>query len=112
MSGVDWSLGVASAARSFGVPINGTVNGVNVRATSTSVGHFTTLLLDINPTYTLGGFPTDWQQYTVTFSGPTSPTNGSVGFRYFVENGGLLGDNSDYIGLDTVQIATVPEPSV
>jgi PEP-CTERM motif len=88
------------------------VGGTNVGANANSVGTFTTLLLDINPTYTLDGFPTDWQQYTVTFSGLSGPTTGAVGFRYFVQDGGAFGANSDYIGLDTVQIAAVPEPSV
>lgn len=87
------------------------VGGTNVGSSETSVGDFTTLLLDINPGYKLDGFPTDWQQYTVTFSGLSGPTTGAVGFRYFVENGGTFGSNSDYIGLDTVQIAAVPEPS-
>ena len=32
--------------------------------TSTSVGDFTTLLLDINPTYTLAGYPNVWTQFT------------------------------------------------
>ena len=80
---------------------NGT--GTNVGATATSVGDFTTLLLDINPTYTLSGYPTSWTNYTVTLSGIAAPVTGRLGFRYFVEDAGPAGDNSDYIGLDAVQ---------
>ena len=60
----------------------------NVGTTATDVGDFTTLLLDINPTYTLTGYPNVWTQFTVTLSGIASPTTGRLAFRYFVENGG------------------------
>lgn len=82
-------------------------NSMNVGTTNTSVGDFTTLLLDINPTYTVGGFPDTWTQYTVTLSGLGTPTPGRFAFRYFVENGGPDGSNSDYIGIDTVSYTEV-----
>jgi hypothetical protein len=75
----------------------------NVGTTETSVGDFTTLLLDINPTYTTSGYPNVWTQFTLTLSGIGSPTTGRLAFRYFVEDAGFLGANSDYIGIDTVQ---------
>jgi PKD repeat protein len=77
---------------------NGT--STNVGATSTSVGDFTTLLLDINPTLDTGIYPTTWTQYTITLSGLPGPTSGRIAFRYFVTSGGPDGDNSDYIGID------------
>ena len=83
----------------------------NVGATATSVGDFTTLLLDINPTYTLTGYPNVWTQFTVTVSGLGSPTTGRLAFRYFVENGGPTGANSDYIGIDTVQYTCNQPPT-
>ena len=73
----------------------------NVGATATDVGDFTVLMLDINPTYTTSGYPNVWMQFTVTVSGVASPTTGRLAFRYFVENGGPGGVNSDYIGIDT-----------
>ena len=73
----------------------------NVGTTATDVGDFTTLLLDINPTYTTTGYPNVWTQFTVTVTGVPSPTLGRLAFRYFVENGGPTGANSDYIGIDT-----------
>ncbi|MBL7884315.1 MAG: T9SS type A sorting domain-containing protein [Bacteroidia bacterium] len=72
----------------------------NVGATSTSVGDFTTLLLEINPTLTTTGYPNTWTQYSITISGLGAPTSGRVAFRYFVTNGGPSGTNSDNIGID------------
>ena len=80
---------------------------VNVGTTNTSVGDFTTLLLDINPTYTVGGFPDIWTQYSVTLSGIGAARPGRFAFRYFVENGGPDGTNSDYVGIDTVSYTEV-----
>lgn len=77
-------------------------NGVssNVGATATSVGDFTTVLLDINPTLALSVYPLAWTQFTVVVSGLTAPTSGRLAFRYFVTNAGPTGLNSDYIGID------------
>lgn len=82
-------------------PVN---NGVNAGATATSVGDFTMLLQDINPSYSLTGFPDVWTQYTGTVSGLAAPTTGRFAFRYFVESGGPSGANSDNIGIDDVVI--------
>jgi hypothetical protein len=92
------------------------LNGAStdVGTTETSVGDFTTLLLDINPTYTLTDYPSDWTQFTLTLSGIGVPTTGRLAFRYFVENGGPDGANSSYIGIDTVQFpcgAPTPTPT-
>lgn len=83
----------------------------NVGATATSVGDFTTLLLDINPTYTTTGYPNDWANFNVTVSGLGGPVSGRFAFRYFVENGGPSGANSDFIGIDTLTVTPVPEPT-
>jgi len=77
-------------------------SSTNVGTTATSVGDFTTLLLDINPTYTTAGYPNVWTRYEVILSGIAAPTNGRLAFRYFVENAGPSGANSDYIGIDEV----------
>lgn len=76
-------------------------NSTDAGTTSTSVGDFTTLLLDINPTLNTTAYPQTWTQYTVTISGLSGPTSGRVAFRYFVTNGGPNGANSNYIGIDT-----------
>jgi len=80
----------------------------DVGATDASVGDFTTLLLAINPTFDIGGYPEAWTQFTVDLSGVLGgPTSGRLAFRYFVTN---TDENGNYIGIDTVRVATVPEP--
>ena len=93
------------------VRMNTTNNGTNVGATATSVGDFTNLLLDINPTYQTTGYPTVWTQYTITLSGlPAAGFAGRLAFRYFCENSGGVGVgiNSDYIGIDKAVYTTYP----
>jgi hypothetical protein len=82
----------------------------NVGTTATQVGDFTILLLDVNPTYQVGGYPELWQQYTLTVSGVPTPAAGRFAFRYFVENGGPNGTNSNGVGIDTVAINTCLAP--
>ena len=74
----------------------------NVGVGAASVGDFTTLLLSINPTLVVAGYPYTWTQYTVTISGLPAPTSGRIAFRYFVTAAGPTGTNSDYIGIDNV----------
>ncbi len=74
---------------------------VNVGTNETTVGDFTTLLLDINPNLTGTGYPTAWTQFSVTMSGlPAAGISGRLAFRYFVTSGGPAGANSDFIGID------------
>jgi len=85
----------------------------NVGTLATDLGDFTTLLLDINPTLIASGYPNIWTQFSATLSGFGSAT-GRFAFRYFVpDDGGPSGNNSDYIGIDTVTFTggvNVPEP--
>lgn len=78
-----------------------------VGSNATSVGDFSNLLLDINPTYTTNGYPSEWTLQTITIAGLTVPTSGRFAFRYFVENAGPSGLNSDYIGIDTLTYSSV-----
>ena len=87
------------------------IGGTDVGVTSTSVGSFTQLLLSVNSTLAVPGYPEVWTQFSATITGLGGPTNGAVAFRYFVTNGGGLGDNSNFIGIDTVAITAVPEPA-
>ncbi len=82
---------------------------------TTSVGTFTTLMLDINPLLntittnsavnngTVNGYPAVWTVYNLTVTGVTGTVSGRFAFRYFVDDGGQNGANSDYIGLDEVK---------
>jgi hypothetical protein len=88
------------------------VGGTDVGSSATSVGTFSTLLVSINPTLQVGGYPEEWTRYSATLSGLTGATTGAFAFRYTVTDGGLFGANSNYIGIDTVQVTAVPEPSV
>ncbi|MGK5076991.1 choice-of-anchor J domain-containing protein [Janthinobacterium sp. HLX7-2] len=88
------------------------VGGTDVGNTASSVGSFSTLLLSVNPTQALLGYPETWTQYSVTLSGLSSATSGALALRYLVDDGGPNGNNSNYIGIDTLQITSaVPEPS-
>jgi hypothetical protein len=81
----------------------------DVGATDLSVGDFSTLLLTVNPTLAVGGYPDVWTLFTLTLSGLPGPSSGRFAFRYFVPDTSV---NADYIGIDTVVVdARVPEPS-
>jgi hypothetical protein len=78
----------------------------DVGGTSASFGDFGALALTINPA--LGtDYPTDWTQYSVTFSGITDGTLGRFAFRYAVPD---TATNGNFIGIDSVTLS-VPEPS-
>ena len=83
-------------------------SSTNVGTLATDVGAFTTLLLSVNPTLVQGGYPEVWTQYTATLTGIPAGATGRYGFRYFVTNGGPSGSNSNYIGIDTLQITDAP----
>ena len=80
----------------------------NVGTLSTDVGDFTTLLLDINPTLAVGGYPETWTQYTATLSGIPAGASGRIAWRYFVTNGGPSGANSNYLSLIHISEPTRP----
>lgn len=90
-------------------------SSTNTGSGAAGIGDFTTLLLDINPNYLTsanGGYPDVWTQFNINLSGLGAPTTGRFAFRYFVENGGPAGANSNYIGLDTVNYTeAIPEPA-
>jgi PEP-CTERM motif len=50
----------------------------------------------------------DWTAYTLAFSGLSGPTAAQFAFRYFVNDTSV---NGDYIGIDSVRVDPVPEPS-
>jgi hypothetical protein len=83
-------------------------SSTNVGASNISVGDFSNLLLEINPTLNAALYPAIWTQYTITISGLASPTTGRIAFRYFVPNGGPSGTNSDLIGMDDFVYTPVP----
>lgn len=89
---------------------------VNVGSTAASGmgGDFTKELLDINPGALInngvqGGYPTNWTLETIVLSGISGPTVGRIGFRYYLPNNVAEGTT---IGIDTLSVTTVPEPSL
>jgi len=86
-------------------------SSTNIGTSSTDVGDFTLMLLDINPNYQQGGYPDDWASFTATVTGVPTAMTGRFAFRYFVEDAGLTGANSDYIGIDDAcTSAQMPPP--
>ncbi|HSL19477.1 MAG TPA: choice-of-anchor J domain-containing protein [Methylomirabilota bacterium] len=81
---------------------------VNCGTGPEDVGDFTTLLLEVNPTLAVGGYPEVWTQYSATIAGVGAPTQGRFAFRYYVTNGGPSGSNSNYIGVDLFEYGAVP----
>lgn len=84
----------------------------NVGGDNTTVGDFTTTLIVINPNLLAtagvcppgtGGYPEDWCEI-VLGNADGIPTTGSgrLAFRYFVDGAGPTGNNSNYVGIDTV----------
>lgn len=76
----------------------------------TSVGSYSLLLEDINPNLTVGGYPEDYTEYTLTIQGFLGPADCRVALRYFVTNGGS-GANSNMISIDTFSITRAVPPS-
>lgn len=78
----------------------------NVGTSETDVGDFTTLLLDINPTLqpSPAGYPDVWTLQSIPSAALPTSGNGRIALRYFVTDGGPSGNNSNYIGVDNVQI--------
>ncbi len=95
------------------ISLAGASTNVGTGVLETSVGDFTTKVLDINPTYAAGGYPEVWTLQTIVLSAaqvPT-PTSGRIAIRYFVENAGPLGANSNIIGIDTFNYTPAAAPA-
>lgn len=71
----------------------------DVGTTINSVGHFTTVLLDINPTQSVNGYPKAWTKYQYTFSGISGKIDTRIAFRHYVINT----SNAKAIGIDQFQ---------
>lgn len=84
------------------VRINPSDVSTDVGNDALSVGKFTTLLIDINPSLVTGanGYPQTWSKYEFTLSGLDGVVKRRIGFRYFVTDGGPNGGNSNAIGID------------
>lgn len=88
---------------------------------STNPNDFSNILVSVNENLTLqpypNGYPNTWTQISATIPTQSAGTSGRFAFHYSVPNGGSQGSNSDYIGIDTVDIfpfgsSPSPTPSV
>lgn len=75
----------------------------DVGTTASDVGVFTHTLVTINPSLVITGYPLSWAAYTIAITNVATPTTGRIAFRYYVTEGGSSGNNSNYIGIDTVR---------
>ena len=82
------------------VRMNLTDASTDVGRDSSSVGKYTTVLLDLNPGLTTSGYPQVWTKYEFTVSGLPAPLKRRIAFRYYVPGGGPSGANSNAIGID------------
>jgi hypothetical protein len=77
-------------------------SSTNVGTTAVSVGDFSTLLLSINPNLLQSTYPEIWTKFVIDSINATG--TGRIAFRYYVTNAGPSGTNSNYIGIDTVEV--------
>lgn len=82
---------------------------LSTNGASTNVADFSTVLLTINEQLEVNGFPNTWTQYTLDL--PGTAAGARIAFHYDVTDGGTEGNNSDYVGLDEIQVY-VEEPAV
>ncbi len=84
---------------------------INTGNCTDGFGDFTETLLVINPDLSKStdasvGYPLQtWQQFSANIGG-----DGRVAFVYYVEDAGFYGNNSNYIGIDSVQWVLAPTP--
>jgi hypothetical protein len=82
-----------------------------VGSTATSVGDFTGLLLDVNPTYSLNdfpaGYPFAYREFVVDI--PAQASSGRLAFRYLIANTNVQGS---LITIDTLTFQPIPEPGL
>ena len=60
-----------------------TLGSVNVGHDVNSVGAYTSMLFDINPTQAAGVYPKTWKKYAYTFSGLTGSKKLRIAFRHY-----------------------------
>ena len=67
-------------------------------------GSYTELLAEINPDLEIGGYPEEWTQTIAEVTGITGTVETRAALRYWVTDGGPTGANSNYIGIDRLEV--------
>jgi hypothetical protein len=73
-----------------------------IGAGTAAVGTFTGQIITIDSSLTFTDYPGNWTVYSSTLSGITGTLPGRFAFRYWVDNAGPSGINSNYVGIDDV----------
>ena len=81
-----------------------TSSTIDVGNGADTVGNFTHELIAINPNLIRDGYPGSWTRYNIDIPAQGPGVTGYVAFHYYVTNAGLNGENSIYIGIDSVAI--------
>ena len=79
--------------------------GINTGDCVNGFGDFTETLLELNPNLASGGYPDDWAEQIVPING-----DGRIAFVYWVTDAGPVGNNSNYIGVDSMSWVAGPPP--
>lgn len=99
----------AIAADRLQVRMNVANSTADVGTDSNTVGNFTKILLDINPTLKLSGadsYPGTWTMYSITISDVATVRKTRIGFRYYVTEGGPTGVNGLGVGIDKFEFTS------
>jgi len=109
---VDPNNGISTSDR-MEVRLNITDNSSYVGGDTSSVGNFTKVLYDSNPSFAFnngGGHPTTWTRVAKAITGIPggSVAAGRFAFRYYIHDGGLYGGSTgavypSVVGIDEVQ---------
>ena len=99
---------VANSNRPDRLEVRLSVEGIGsaLPSTEAELGSFETLLLTINESQEIGGYPEEWELQTIEISDLGAPTSVRIAFRYYVTNAGINGINSNYVGIDSVSLET------
>ena len=70
----------------------------------TNVGSYTTLCLTVNSNLVAADYPQTWTKFTYVVAGLTGQVSSRFALRYTVPDGGPSGNNSNYVGVDALQV--------
>ena len=107
---VFWTVSLASNSYPDRLQVRISPNGgSNPQLSEFAVGDFTNLVLEINPALDTTSYPSldagqTWTRYGAVVAGLSAPTTCRVAFRYWVTDGGFLGNNSSVIGIDDLEV--------
>lgn len=108
---VFWTVSLASNSYPDRLQVRISPNGgSNPQLSEFAVGDFTDLVLEINPPLDTVSYPSlnagqTWTRYGAAVTGLAVPTICRVAFRYWVTDGGFLGNNSSAIGIDDLEVS-------